>query len=75
MTENAEAVSFVPQLIWLRAADGEIVATCELPQLQASEPHLGPLWTAGGSLWLLYGSGPNDPRRELIHLTPRDDQD
>lgn len=68
--DSKDAPSHVPGLVWIRAADGEALATYELPPCESAATRLGPMWSAGGHLWLLYDSGRDGAKRELIELVP-----
>jgi outer membrane protein assembly factor BamB len=58
-------------ILWIDVASGEIVHTAELPALAGNPPWVGPLASAGGSLWLLAHPNPADLRRSLWQLCPR----
>ncbi|MFM7844354.1 MAG: PQQ-binding-like beta-propeller repeat protein, partial [Planctomycetota bacterium] len=60
-----------PHLVWLHPATGAVQRTSELPSLEDVEPRLGPALTIGTRFYTFFGRGLQDPKRELIELTPR----
>jgi outer membrane protein assembly factor BamB len=60
-----------PHLVWLDPATGAVQRTSELPSLEDVEPRLGPALTIGTRYFSFFGRGLQDPKRELIELTPR----
>jgi len=59
----------VPALVWLDAADGDILGVMEFPPWQDNDPRVGPLVVAKDRLWTFF-SKEKDPNKDLVELSP-----
>jgi outer membrane protein assembly factor BamB len=59
----------VPALVWLDAANGQMLGEVEFPTWQDNDPRVGPLLVAKDRLWTFF-SKEKDPNKDLVELTP-----
>jgi hypothetical protein len=60
-------------LVWLDPETGCETARLPLEQFADKQPLLGPVVVERDRLWMLFGRGLRDPRREVFELTPTSD--
>jgi hypothetical protein len=57
-------------LVWLNSETGRETARLPLEPLTDRQPLLGPMVVDRDRLWMLFGRGLREPRREVFELTP-----
>lgn len=68
--KTADAKKTQLGLVWLDPKTGKPTATHPFAALDDEAPRIGPVVTHENRWWVFFGRGQNEPKRELLELTP-----
>jgi hypothetical protein len=68
---HSDPKKLLPELVWLDPATGATTATVSLEPFADPAPRLGPLITAGDRLFVFFGRGQTEAKRELFECVSK----
>jgi hypothetical protein len=68
--ENKRAESDRVALVWISTADGKVQQTVQFDELEHNDSRLGGLTALDGRFFAFYGTGEDNPQRQLVEFKP-----